>query len=152
MSIEYFKFEEEFIEEDVRCIPMIVRFKLDTCGIKLKLAEWSKMTVAERTKLAESPCGTREQIKLYKQYVQHVVRIYSGQEASELRVDDSPSWAVITEIPALLQERLKEVRVPVSLSQWQRLRTLQRFALMKLSSSGHESKNFSRALEEFNLV
>ena len=69
MSIEYFKFEEEFIEEDVRCIPMIVRFKLDTCGIKLKLAEWSKMTVAERTKLAESPCGTREQIMLYKQSV-----------------------------------------------------------------------------------
>jgi len=34
-GIEYFKFEEDFIEEDVRCIPMIVRFKMDLAGIKL---------------------------------------------------------------------------------------------------------------------
>ena len=152
MRVEYFKFEEEFIEEDVRCIPMIVRFKLDACGIKLRLAEWSRMTVGERTKLAESPCTTREEIMVYREYVQQVVRMHSGQEASELRVDDSPSWAMITEIPALFQERLKEASVSVSLCQWQRLRTLQRFALMKLSSSGHESKNFFRALKEFNLV
>lgn len=26
-GIEYFKFEEDFIEENVRCIPTIVRFK-----------------------------------------------------------------------------------------------------------------------------
>jgi hypothetical protein len=152
MRVEYFKFEEEFIEEDVRCIPMIARFKLDACRIKLRLAEWSRMTVGERTKLAESPCTTREEIMVYREYVQQVVRMHSGQEASELRVDDSPSWAMITEIPALFQERLKEASVSVSLCQWQRLRTLQRFALMKLSSGGHESKNFFRALKEFNLV
>jgi len=152
MSIEYFKFEEDFIEENVRCIPMIVRFKLDVCGIKLKLTEWSKMTVAQRIKLAESPCYTREEVIAYRKYVQHVVWNHLGQEASELQIDNSPSWAMLTEVPALFQERLKEVSVSVSLSQWQCLSTLQRFALMKLSSSGHESKNFSKALKEFNLL
>ena len=46
----YFNFEEDFVENNVRCIPMIVRFKLDACGIKLKLSEWSKMVIEERKK------------------------------------------------------------------------------------------------------
>ena len=36
---EGFVFEEDFVEENVRCIPMTVRFKMDAAGIKLKLAE-----------------------------------------------------------------------------------------------------------------
>ena len=40
-GIEYFNFEEDFVEKNIRCIPMIVRFKMDKAGIKLKLAEWS---------------------------------------------------------------------------------------------------------------
>ncbi|WP_353849846.1 nitrate reductase associated protein, partial [Hydrotalea sp.] len=32
-KIEYFQFEEDFVEENVRCIPMIVRFKMDAVGI-----------------------------------------------------------------------------------------------------------------------
>ncbi|MEO6674638.1 MAG: nitrate reductase associated protein, partial [Ginsengibacter sp.] len=43
-----FKFEEDFVEEGVRCIPMVVRFKLDACGIKLKLSEWSTLIFEER--------------------------------------------------------------------------------------------------------
>src|SRR5688572_30077237 len=31
-DIEYFAFEEDFMEENVRCIPMIVRFKMDKSG------------------------------------------------------------------------------------------------------------------------
>ena len=41
-SIQYFLFEEDFIEKNVRCIPMIVRYKLDTVGIKLQLSQWSR--------------------------------------------------------------------------------------------------------------
>ncbi len=36
-GIEYFHFEEEFMENNMRCIPMIIRFKMDMAGIKLKL-------------------------------------------------------------------------------------------------------------------
>ena len=41
-GIEYFDFEEDFVEKNIRCIPMIVRFKMDEAGIKLKLSEWSR--------------------------------------------------------------------------------------------------------------
>ena len=152
MPVEYFKFEEDFIEENVRCIPMIVRFKLDACGIKLKLEEWSKMLVAERVNIAEYPCNTEAEIMAYRKYVQQVVRERSGQEATDLRIDKNPSWAMLTEVPALFKEKLKEFNLSVSISQWKKLSTLQRFALLKLSSSSHESKNFTKALKEFNLV
>ena len=36
-GIEYFQFEEEYMENNMRCIPMIIRFKMDLAGIKLKL-------------------------------------------------------------------------------------------------------------------
>jgi len=62
----HFLFETDFMEENIRCIPMIVRFKLDTCGIKLKLKEWSKMTVEERENLVTLPCRTPEQTDMYK--------------------------------------------------------------------------------------
>jgi hypothetical protein len=42
----YFAFENDFVDT-FRCIPMIVRYKLDTCGIKLKLPEWVKLSVDE---------------------------------------------------------------------------------------------------------
>ena len=56
-----FDFETDFMENNIRCIPMIVRFKLDAIGIKLKLAEWSRFTVEERTRLTEKSCITPEE-------------------------------------------------------------------------------------------
>ncbi|RYZ55838.1 MAG: hypothetical protein EOP49_01985 [Sphingobacteriales bacterium] len=55
----HFKFEEDFMEDGIRCIPMIVRFKLDLAGIKLKLAEWCRFSVDERATLTGLPCRNR---------------------------------------------------------------------------------------------
>lgn len=152
MTVQYFKFEEDFIEDNVRCIPMIVRFKLDACGIKLKLGEWSKMIVMERVNLAEYPCYTNEEVMAYRKYVQQIVQLRANQDATALQIEKNPAWATITELPALLLEKLREFNLSISLSQWKSLNTLQRFSLQKLSSASHESKNFLKALKEFNLV
>ena len=32
------------MENNMRCIPMIIRFKMDMAGIKLKLSEWKKFS------------------------------------------------------------------------------------------------------------
>lgn len=37
----FFQFESDFVAT-LRCIPMIVRFKLDLCGVKLSLKAWSR--------------------------------------------------------------------------------------------------------------
>ena len=45
-----FAFELDFAGT-LRCIPMVVRFKLDQAGIKLTLRQWSRLDRAERQDL-----------------------------------------------------------------------------------------------------
>lgn len=152
MENQFFRFEEDFVEAGIRCIPMIVRFKLDACGIKLKLKEWSMMTPEERTRLAVSPCDTEHEVLEYGHQLYELVLERTGNAPTLIPIEKEPTWARMDEIPYPIKERLAEIPLACSQGQWQQLTDLQRFALLKLSYSGHEHKNFSRALEEFGLL
>lgn len=145
----FFKFEEDFVEANIRCIPMIVRFKLDACGIKLKLAEWSKMTAVEREELAVAACESSEEIARYRDKLTHLIFRRTGDFVTPIPVPDYPAWSRTDEIPDTIREKLQEGSFDLSLEQWQQLTHLQRFALLKLSYPGHENKNFPRAMVEF---
>ena len=73
-----FNFENDFIEDNVRCIPMLVRFKLDTVGIKLKLSEWSRFSAEERSQLMLQACATEAQLLAYKSYLEYLVKRHTG--------------------------------------------------------------------------
>jgi hypothetical protein len=147
----FFDFESDFVES-LRCIPMIVRYKLDTCGIKLKLPEWVKISVAEKKQLAYLPCYTLLEIQRYANYVESLVWKYTDHAASPLpMVDDN--WNNLSQIPNEITEKSLEWHCPaLTLKQWIGLDTLQRFALVKLSRSGHEGKNLPKALREFGIL
>lgn len=151
-GIEYFRFEEDFVHDNVRCIPMIVRFKMDAAGIKLKLSEWSKFGVRERVQLAVRPCSTYADVSLYKSYLIHLIRKYTDGEGTPMEIDSNPPWASHQPIPEQLAQRLEREEQSVSAFQWQTLTNLQRFALLKLCREGHESKNFIKALKEFHVI
>jgi hypothetical protein len=148
----FFEFEEDFVEDNVRCIPMVVRFKLDACGIKLKLSEWSKMTMEERNTLTEMTCVSGEEVLQYRNYLRRLIMNHAGTKATELPVDSNPLWANIERLPGMLSEKLAEFNWYMSLQQWRNLSNLQRFALIKLCKPGHENKNFPKAVKEFGLV
>jgi len=151
ISTFFFDFESDFVES-LRCIPMIVRYKLDSCGIKLKLPEWVKITVEEKTQLAYLPCYSVQEVDQYGEFVNKLVWKYANHEASPLAsVDDS--WNNLDEVPMEILEKSKEWNCPaLTTKQWIELATLQRFALVKLSRSGHEGKNFPSAFREFGLI
>jgi hypothetical protein len=151
-GIEYFLFEEDFVEKNIRCIPMIVRFKMDHAGIKLKLSEWSKFSVEERFELAKRPCSSDEQIKSYNEYLAALVKKYTGNEATVLQIDKNPGWANINEVPVILNEKLKRFDWFIMADQWKGLTDLQRFALLKLCKEEHENTNFPKAMKEFKLI
>ena len=151
-SIEYFHFEEDFIEENVRCIPMIVRFKMDLAGIKLKLSEWSKFNITERKELAIKPCTINEEKITYNNYLKGLVEKYTGKQAAEMKVEKDPVWNNKDNIPAILSEKAKEFNWKISIDQWKSLTDLQRFALLKLCKRGHENRNFPIAIKEFGIV
>ena len=147
----FFQFEQEFID-DLRCIPMIVRFKLDTCGIKLKLAQWNQFSEDEREQFTFQPCSSEDEIEDYREFLQDLIFMYSETEAAEVPVEENPPWLDEAKIPSDLVKKAKSCEVSISLKQWKGLSPLQRFALIKLSRPSHENKNFVPALQEFQLV
>ncbi|ELS03628.1 hypothetical protein Xen7305DRAFT_00033520 [Xenococcus sp. PCC 7305] len=147
----FFQFEAEFIDS-MHCIPMIVRMKLDTCGVKLKLTHWGKFELSERQTLIEMPCQTTEEAIKYKEFLQNLILQKTGDTAKELAIAPNPPWLDEQAIPETLQSKATEFQVEFLLTQWQDLTPLQRFALIKLSSPSHESKNFLPALKEFKIT
>jgi hypothetical protein len=151
-GIEYFDFEEDFMESDMRCIPMIVRFKMDRAGIKLKLAEWSAFDQQERFVLALKSCSSAEQVKTYCDYLITLVRKYTGKEATPIPSKKDPLIDTRNEIPAELTEKAASLNYVIVAEKWQKLTTLQRYALLKLCRPGHENKNFPKAMKEFGML
>ena len=150
-GIEYFYFEEDFVEKNIRCIPMIVRFKMDAAGIKLKLSEWSRFSTLEKIELATKP---DEAIVSgdYHRYLANLIKKYTAQEATALQVDNDPEWKRLDNVPSLLRQQAGNFDWTISKSQWRNLTNLQRYALLKLCRPGHENKNFPKAMKEFNLI
>ena len=148
---EFFKFEADFVES-LRCIPMQVRLKLDTCGVKLKLQDWHQFTTLEREALVVMPCMTSEETAAYRQFLHELVLERTGKEPSDLPIDDHPAWMDATSVPATVEKKAEEFGVKVTAEQWANLTPAQRFALIKLSRPSHENMNFLPALKEFNLV
>lgn len=148
---QFFEFEADFTDS-LRCIPMAVRMNLDTCGIKLKLAQWNEFTSEERLQLVELPCSTPAESQVYRQQLKDLIWQRTQMQASELPIDEHPSWLNVSVIPELLQEKAQAQEITLTLEQWQNLTPLQRFALIKLSRPSHESLNFLPALQEFKLA
>jgi hypothetical protein len=148
---DFFQFEADFVES-LRCIPMQVRLKLDTCGVKLKLTHWHQLTNQERQTLVSMPCTTELESQAYREYLQALVMQYTGQPASELPIDPHPPWLDDVQIPEAVRAKAAEFGMVLQPEDWAKLSPLQRFALLKLSRPSHENKNFLPALKEFNLA
>ena len=151
-GIEYFMFEEGFMENNIRCIPMIIRFKMDKAGIKLKLSEWNRLGIEEKILLTKLNCNSSEEIGRYNRYLKRLIKERTGREATTLEVDQNPLWENICSFPETLTEILAGFEWQLSIEQWKDLTNLQRFALLKLCRPGHENKNFPKAMKEFKLV
>ncbi|MGK7941520.1 MAG: nitrate reductase associated protein [Crocosphaera sp.] len=147
---DFFQFEQEFVES-LNCIPMIVRFKLDTCGVKLKLTHWNQFTPQEKEVLVTMSCQTIEETELYRDLLQSLVVEKTGTPAKSLAIAHNPPWLEIETIPEQVQKKAAEFNCEINLSQWQTLTPLKRFALIKLSRPSHENSNFYPALQEFGL-
>lgn len=147
----FFQFEADFVES-LRCVPMQVRLKLDTCGVKLKLTQWSNFNASDRQFLVDSPCETPAEIANYRSRLHSLILERTSESATDLSIDPSPEWMNAIAIPETVQTQARSLNISLTLTQWYSLTPLQRFALIKLSRSSHENRNFLPALKEFHLI
>ncbi len=148
---DFFQFETDFVDS-LRCIPMQVRYRLDTCGVKLKLHQWNLFTLADRAELVDFAPQTDLEIDQYREFLVSLIKERSGEDATLLTIEPQAPWLNEAEIPNVLAEKISASEINFSLLQWQQLTTLQRFALIKLSGASHEQNNFLPALREFKVV
>ncbi len=148
---QFFKFEAEFVSS-LRCIPMQVRYKLDTCAIKLKLQHWYSFSLEQRQQLIDLPCDTKPEIEAYRETLRSLVFANFQVHPQDLPMPEQPDWMQLDPLPTSLWEHLQSLNLEITLQQWQSLHPLQRFVLLKLSTSNHEHSNFLPALKEFELI
>ncbi len=148
--MSYFQFESDFVGS-LQCIPMVVRMKLDNCGVKLKLLHWNQFSQAEKQKLVDLPCSKESEIAAYREWLQALITEKTGQPAKEFAIAPHPPWSNEAMIPQAVLTKAEECGVDISLQQWSDLTPAQRFALIKLSRPSHENKNFVPALKEFGI-
>ncbi|MGB3669577.1 MAG: nitrate reductase associated protein [Phormidesmis sp.] len=151
MPSPFFEFEQDFVGS-LRCIPMVVRHHLDTCGVKLKLEHWNHFSQSQRQALVEWPCDTHSTAQVYRERLQQMIIEQTGAPAKTLEVSSVPDWKQTDTIPDAVVTKFAQQQVPLTVSQWASLSELARFALIKLSRASHENQNFIPAVKEFGLL
>ena len=147
-----FAFESDFAGS-LRCIPMIVRLKLDLVGIKLSLRQWSRFTRDDRAALVQDRCETAAHTAAYRIRLSALIADRAGETAVALPVDPAPPWADSSRTAGRVASYADALGLSVpTTEQWGRLSPLQRFALFKLSRPGHDNDNFVPAMREFGLL
>jgi hypothetical protein len=149
---EIFNFERDFAGT-LHCIPMIVRLKLDLCGIKLSLRQWNRFTLEDRRGLVTRPCRVPEDIAAWRAFLVRLIHLRTREEAVALPVVPGPPWDDCDVVPGPIIDRSKALGLAApNAIIWAALTQLQRFTLIKLTSGGHDNDNFGPALREFGIL
>lgn len=148
---QVFRFEEAF-RQTMNCIPMAVRYKLDACGIKLKLNEWLAISEEERSELLQQSIDSKSDAVVFRERLMNFIRQRTDGNPELMEPANNPVWDDLNKVPDDLAEKAKSEGVVISVEKWRSLSTLQRFVLVKLSRPGHHNKNFIPALKEFKLI
>lgn len=150
-----FEFEQDG-RYPLRRIPMIMRFNLDACGIRISLTAWITLSRDEREELVVMPCESKSDKERYRKRLtamlaQHADNPDAAIESVE--IEAAPAWKNSATLPQNMIESLQELGLPLpDLAQWAALNDLQRFALIKLTRSGHKNANLLPAMKEFGLI
>jgi hypothetical protein len=147
-----FDFEADFAR-DLRCIPMVVRFKLDRCSVKLSLRQWARIGATQRFALADRPCDTMNEVTAYRNELLRLIDACDAGEPVLLPENNlARYWSDTSTVSARIAEMIAALGLPpLTVSAWAGLSTLQRFALLKLTRPGHDNENFLPAMREFGL-
>ncbi len=151
-DLPLFDFEADYAKS-LCCMPMIVRYKLDACRIKLSLQHWQRFDLATRRLLimTEGVDGPGEQRRYRHLLIHAIVHQAKAQPVKMPARQTDTDWD-----GALLPERVHRSALDKGITlngfrSWADLGALQRFTLFKLTRPGHENRNFRLALEEFDL-
>lgn len=87
-ELQIFEFERDFAGY-FRCIPMIVRFKMDHSGVKLTLRQWNQFNYDAREQLVRRLCEAPNEINAYREFLVDLIETRTDEPAKMMSVDPS---------------------------------------------------------------
>ena len=118
---------------------MRVRMKLDVAGIKLSLAQWSRLSESERRCLFELPCDDRDKATAYGELLARLVLLRTGESVRLLEAAVAAEWDDVRVVPSRVIRRAEALGVaPPSLEQWR-------------DPIGHQGMHRQRGLGAFDI-
>lgn len=151
LRLPLFDFEADYATS-LCCMPMVVRYRLDVCRIKLALQHWQRFDHATRLRLITERFDDPGAQRRYRHLLMHaIVHQAQAQPVRMPALQTDGDWGGV-----LLPERVRRNALDKGITlngprSWADLDALQRFALFKLTRPGHENRNFRLALDEFGL-
>jgi hypothetical protein len=137
----------------LRRIPMIMRMKLDLCGVKLTIGDWSKFSREDREQLVVMPYQTPAELAALRARLLELVAAIDGDSTPTNPISPPAPWTTTSSVPDGVCKHIQAQGMPApTVQQWAALSDFQRFALLKLTREGHENKKLPLALKEFGLV
>ncbi|MBP0593510.1 nitrate reductase associated protein [Paraburkholderia sp. LEh10] len=148
-----FNFEVES-SENLKFIPMVVRFNLDRFGLRISLEQWQTLPYEDRVLLARFPVEDDTQIEPnFDHALFEMLRTHANVEPEWFTPEDNPAWRDTAVVPdsVLQQAKLASLNLP-SADDWARLDAFQRYVLAKLSRKAASNHDFLPAMKEFGLA
>ena len=145
-SSHCFEFEDEFID-DLRCIPLCVRRKLDLIGLKLKLQHWQELSHNDKRKIVFWS-DSIEELDALKSYLIDKTSYSRIGQAKEILISKDEPWLLSDKVPKSIDVEANKYKFQISQRIWSNLSELERFALYKLARPGHEHRNLIKAFKE----
>ncbi len=142
-----FRFEGE-IYNSLNCLPIAVRRKMDRAGIKMSLAQWQKLSRAERLAICHLPADSDEEVAVMRAFVNEAVVARSGSAPGELVAEKRKIAEPPVQPPQRLVERAHALGFELTRAGWDALDDDARYALVKLGDGAEAGLNFEAALTE----
>ena len=135
---------------DLSLIPLSIRYKLDRAEIKLHLSQWQKISIDDRQRLLETPCGTATETASYRALLIEIIEHYfSAPPTSHPLTGDEP-WADSSRWPPVVIEQSEKQSIALPpVGQWQALSEMDMHALFVLGRSKHAHEEFIAAMTLF---
>ena len=146
--IRRFAFEDE-IHQNLGCVPMAVRRKLDRAGIKISLEQWQALGLGERLALCHLPVEHEEERDAMRMFTDEAVKAKTGQGVKPLTEASRAAAQPPEHPPAALVEHARVLGVTLNQPLWDKLDSDERYALIKLGDVFTPSHNLPAALAEF---
>ena len=145
---------EAVSSENLKFMPMSVRFNLDRFGLRISLAQWQGLPHADRVLLARFPVDEDTAIEPnFDHALFEMMRTHANVEPDWFAPEMNPAWRETSAVPNGVQNQCRIAGLPpVEVAHWAALDPFKRYVLTKLSRKPEGNHDFMPAMREFGLA